>query len=280
MHVVITNFLGINNLPLVEDRTANFEIWNQAVMGYEITKQAKITASKAMQCVGATGNKWTYNTAAKELYEVRMTVEYLTESFAQTTPVGFEDNIRTDEYHYILELNADGKVLGGRYCEDTSNDHVDFLWSPTGSFNPSNPFVTSSKVKELVAKSFESGGGGGGGTGKVFTSSGTAAIPDNSPTGASLDVAVTGVTGSPTLAVSVDITHTFRGDLKVELLKDGKPLKVLAANTGGSADNIVETFTLTAAEVGTNPNVKWTLKVTDNAAQDTGTINSVKLEFN
>jgi hypothetical protein len=280
LHVVITNFIGINNLPLVEDRTANFEIWNQAVMGYEITKQAKISNTKANACVGATGNKWTFNKDAKELYEVRMTVEYLTESGAEANPIGFEDFIRTDDYHYILELNSQGKVVGGRYCTDSANDHVDFLWAPTGTFSPSNPFVTSSKVKELVAKSFEQGGGGGGTPGKVFTSTGSAAIPDNDPAGASLDVAVSGVTGSPSLAVSVDITHTFRGDLKLELLKDGKPLKVLVDQAGGSTHNIVETFTLSAAEVGANPNVRWTLKVTDKAAQDVGTINSVKLEFN
>ena len=66
---------------------------------------------------------------------------------------------------------------------------------------------------------------------------------------------------------------------KVDLLEDGVVKKTLAANTGGSADNIVESYTLTSAEVGSAPNGRWTLKVVDNAAQDTGTVNSVKLSF-
>jgi len=278
MHVVITNFLGINNLPLVEDRTANFEVWNQAVMGYEITKQATISNTKANQCVGAAAsNKWSYNKDAKKLTEVRMTVQYLTESGAEATPVGFENNIRTDDYHYILELNGDGKIVGGRYCTDSSNDHVDFLWAPTGTFSASNPSVTTSKVKELIAKAFQADAPTG--PEKVFTSTGTSSIPDNIATGASLDVAVTGLTGKQSLAVTVDITHTFVGDLTVELLRDGQRVKVLRQNTGGSAKNIAETYTLSANEVGGTVNGTYTLKVVDNAAQDVGTINTVKLAF-
>jgi len=278
LHVVMTNFIGINQLPLVEDRTANFEIWNQPVMGYDVTKQAKITATKANACVGATGNKWTFNTAAAQLYEVGMTVQYLTESSASATPVGSVDNIRTDRYHYILELNTAGKIIGGRYCTDSENDHVDFLWTPTGRFNPSNPSVNVAKVKELIAKSVARPGGGGGGNAKVFTATG-GSIPDNSPAGISVDIPVTGVTGSRSLAVSLNIMHTFRGDLLVDLLRDGTKVKTLHDKTGGSQQNLVQTYTLTAAEVGSNPNVRWTLKVVDTASVDTGTVGEVKLSF-
>jgi hypothetical protein len=37
MHVILTNFLGIAQLPLIEDRTANFEVWNQPVVAYDVT---------------------------------------------------------------------------------------------------------------------------------------------------------------------------------------------------------------------------------------------------
>ena len=153
LHVVITNFLGINQLPLVEDRTANYEVWNQPIAGYEITQQDKVTATAAMACVGGTGDKWTYNTKAKSLYEVRMTVSYVTESSAGNTPLGFNNNIRTDDYHYILELNGYNKVIGGRYCKDGANSHIDFLWAPTGWYAPSNPHVDVAKVKDLIKKS-------------------------------------------------------------------------------------------------------------------------------
>jgi hypothetical protein len=280
MHVVIANFVGINNLALVEDRTANFEIWNQAVMGYDITKQDKVTASAANTCVGANGSTWTFNTSAKELFEVRMTVEYLTESGAERLPVGARNNIRTDRYHYILEIGSTGKILGGRYCTDSENNHVDFYWAPTTRFNPSNPNVSKTKVQELIAKSVaRPGGGGGTGEGKRFTATPNASIPDNSTTGVTVDVPVTGVTGSVGLAVTVDIEHTWRGDLVVEVLKDGTAVKKLHDRTGGSADNLQQTFTLTAAEVGSSPNGRWSLRVVDTAAADLGTVKTVELNF-
>lgn len=279
LHVIMTNFLGISQLPLVEDRTANYEVWNQPVVGYEVTQQTKVDAKAANICVGATGDAWKYNTSAKELYDVRMTVKYITEGDASTTPHGFANYTRTDRYHYILELNSAGKVIGGRYCSDSTNTHVDFLWSPTGNHSPSNPYVKNDKVKELVAKSIAADGGGGGGTAKTFTATPNVAIPDADPTGVSTDIVVSGLTGTPALTVNVDISHTYRGDLVVDLLRDGNRIKSLSNKQGGSADDIKQSFTLTAAELGSAVNGTYTLKVVDTAAVDVGTINSVTLSF-
>jgi hypothetical protein len=149
----MTNFLGLNQLPLVEDRTANYEVWNQPVAGYEVTKQDVVSESAAMACVGGTGSDYTYNTSATKLYEVRMTVTYIGESSAGNRPIGYHNNTSTDDYHYILEVGSTGKVIGGRYCRDGENSHIDFLWSPTGSFSPSNPNVDVAKVKQLIKAS-------------------------------------------------------------------------------------------------------------------------------
>jgi len=280
MHVIMTNFLGINQLPLIEDRTANYEVWNQPVVGYDITQQNEVTPAEAMTCVGAEGDTWTYNTDAAKLYDVRMTVSYVTESSASRTPVGYRNNVRTDRYHYILEVGDTGKVIGGRYCKDGENNHIDFLWSPTGSWRPSNPNVDVNKVKELIKASVapEDGGGTGGAT-ATFESSPNASIPDNDPAGVNVDVAVTGVQGATALAVSVDITHTYRGDLVLELRKNGTAVKTLVANEGGSAEDLVETYTLSGSEIGSDVNGTWTLNVADTAAIDTGTVNKVTLAF-
>jgi hypothetical protein len=155
LHVIVTNFLGLRQAPLVEDRTANYEVWNQGILGYEVTQQREVSRTAANACVGQTTNptKWSYNPDAKKLYEVRMTVTYLSESGAEAEPVGWANNTSTDDYHYILELNSAGKVIGGRYCTDNTNSHIDFLWSPTGGFRPSNPFVDKTKVLDLIKKS-------------------------------------------------------------------------------------------------------------------------------
>lgn len=279
MHVVITNFLGINQLPLVEDRTANYEVWNQPVVGYEITKQDKVTATNAMKCVGATGSTYTYNPAATDLYEVKMTVSYVVEGYPGTAPIGYKNNISTDDYHYILELNAAGKVIGGRYCTENEDTHIDFLWSPTGSYSPSNPNVDVAKVKQLIKLAVASDTGTTTGATKDFTASPATAIPDNKAAGVNVDVPVTGVTGAKGLSVSVDITHTYRGDLVLTLLKDGVAVKTLVKNQGGSAHDLVDTYTVSGSEIGASANGKWTLNVADTAAQDTGTVNKVTLSF-
>jgi len=291
LHVVMTNFLGINQLPLIEDKTANYEVWNQPVVGYQITQQDKTTADAANKCVGNTGSAWSYNADATELYEVQMTVSYVYEGSPGTTPIGYHSNIATDSYHYILEVGSTGKVIGGRFCTDSEQNHIDFLWSPTGQWNPSNPNVDVAKVKQLIKQSVapDSGSGNGGGSGSgsgsgsstdaVFNAAPNAAIPDNNPTGINVDVSVSGVASASQLTVSVNITHTYRGDLVLNLLKDGAQVKTLVQNVGGSAHDLVDSYVLTAAEIGTNLNGTWTVNVADTAAGDTGTVNTISLDF-
>ena len=42
-------------------------MWNQPVVGYEVTRQNKVSATEANTCVGATGDTWTYNSDAVDL---------------------------------------------------------------------------------------------------------------------------------------------------------------------------------------------------------------------
>jgi hypothetical protein len=278
LHVIVTNFIGLRRAPLVEDRTANYEVWNQPILGFEVLREAEVAAPEANACVGATGESWSYNPNAARLHEVTMRVTYLGESGASRRPLGWEGHTSSDTYHYILELNDAGKIVGGRYCSDSSNTHIDFLWSPTGQHSPSNPHVDVARVKQLVALSLEPQHDGGGGT-REFRSAAPADIPDGDPAGVNIDIPVSGVTGARGLTVSVDITHTYRGDLVLKLLKDGAPVKTLIQSSGGSADNLVESYTLVAAEIGSDVDGRWTVNVADTEAQDRGRVNAVTLAF-
>lgn len=81
-----------------------------------------------------------------------------------------------------------------------------------------------------------------------------------------------------TLKVGVDITHTWRGDLVVDLVApDGTNYRLKNRSAGDSADNVVETYTVNASSEVANG--VWKLKVQDLARQDTGRINSFKLTF-
>ncbi|WP_102797806.1 S8 family serine peptidase [Bowmanella denitrificans] len=70
----------------------------------------------------------------------------------------------------------------------------------------------------------------------------------------------------------VNITHTWSGDLLVKLTSPAGTEAVLHNLTGGSEDDIDRSFLVDAfnGEVATGD---WTLSVSDNAAQDTGTLN-------
>ncbi|MFH1419971.1 MAG: C25 family cysteine peptidase [Planctomycetota bacterium] len=84
--------------------------------------------------------------------------------------------------------------------------------------------------------------------------------------------------------VEMDITHTYIGDLVVELASPGGTVVRLHNRTGGTTDNIVTTYdepggTLpdgpgTLADFNlTNVQGTWTLTVSDQAGGDTGTLN-------
>ncbi|MFE2498526.1 M4 family metallopeptidase [Streptomyces scopuliridis] len=128
-----------------------------------------------------------------------------------------------------------------------------------------------------IAVGTRPGGGGGGGT--VFENTGSVAIPDNGAAVTS-SVTVTGVTGNApaNLLVGVDITHTWRGDLVIDLVApDGTAYRLKNSSGSDSADNVVETFSVNASSEVANGT--WQLRVQDVAAQDTGRINGFKLTF-
>ncbi|MFF3420656.1 M4 family metallopeptidase [Streptomyces sp. NPDC002698] len=121
------------------------------------------------------------------------------------------------------------------------------------------------------------GGGGGGGT--SFENTADVSIPDNGAAVTS-SVTVSGRTGNApsNLAVAVDIVHTWRGDLVIDLVApDGSTYRLKNFSSSDSADNVNATYTVNASSEVANGT--WKLKVQDQAAQDTGYINSWKLTF-
>ncbi|MFJ8585314.1 M4 family metallopeptidase [Streptomyces sp. NPDC093595] len=122
-------------------------------------------------------------------------------------------------------------------------------------------------------------GGGDPGTGKIFENTADVSIPDNGAAVTST-VNVTGITGNApsALKVDVDIVHTWRGDLVVDLVApDGSVYNLKPYSSSDSADNVKATYTVNASSEVANG--AWKLRVQDKAAQDTGYINSFKLTF-
>lgn len=102
-------------------------------------------------------------------------------------------------------------------------------------------------------------------------------IPDNDTTGGSSTIEVIEAGTISSLSVTVDITHTYRGDLSVYLVRDGTRA-VLFDRQGGSADDLIETFTVSDFN-GTDALGTYELVVVDSARQDTGTLNQWSLDI-
>ena len=119
--------------------------------------------------------------------------------------------------------------------------------------------------------------GGTGGT-QTYTNSTPTSIPDVSTITSTINVS--GRTGNaPTNAqVAVNITHTYRGDLKIDLLAPDGSVYALKASSGtDSADNVVATYTANLSTEALNG--AWKLRVQDVAAGDVGTLNSWSVTF-
>lgn len=114
-----------------------------------------------------------------------------------------------------------------------------------------------------------------GGEGEWTVDGLPAGIPDNDAAGISHTLNIDQAGKIETLSVTVDITHTWRGDLLVVLVRDGEQV-VLHNRAGRSEDDLKQTFEIDNF-TGKELRGAWTLKVSDHAGQDVGQINAIRL---
>ena len=138
---------------------------------------------------------------------------------------------------------------------------------------------------------------GGQGQGQnIGSNSTTLAIPDYPAAGVSNSININGSTfANAIVSVTIDsLTHTYDGDLKIELISPSGSSIILANSVGGAGDNFIRTrfvSTGTAITNGTAPftgnfvpsagsfsgltgsaNGVWSLKITDLGSTDIGTL--------
>jgi subtilisin family serine protease/subtilisin-like proprotein convertase family protein len=101
------------------------------------------------------------------------------------------------------------------------------------------------------------------------------AIADNTTVNSVLPITGTGTVGS--LALSLNITHTYRGDLVVSLISPAGTAFVVSNRAGGSADNLVISGQAITAFAGQAAAGTWTLRVQDVAGGDVGSLTSWSL---
>ncbi|MEK7409595.1 MAG: M6 family metalloprotease domain-containing protein [Acidobacteriota bacterium] len=110
------------------------------------------------------------------------------------------------------------------------------------------------------------------------------AIPDNSPAGvaSTLAIAASGIVSR--IKVDVEITHTYVGDLRVELLSPSGRRALLHARRGGAQDDLIASYDSASpgglrSMAGQPMQGNWTLRVSDLEAADTGTLRKWRIEI-
>jgi subtilisin-like proprotein convertase family protein len=111
-------------------------------------------------------------------------------------------------------------------------------------------------------------------------------VPDNDPSGITDTITVASSGPLKDIKVSLDLQHSYVGDLDVKLIAPNGTEVKLHARGGRNARDLVGTFgaDLRAVDdlkkfIGVDVNGAWQLKVVDLAGQDTGTLNSWSLEI-
>ncbi|MBT2384859.1 M4 family metallopeptidase [Streptomyces sp. ISL-11] len=116
------------------------------------------------------------------------------------------------------------------------------------------------------------------GGGSVFENTTPVAIPDAGAAVTSPIVVTRSGNGSAALKVDVNITHTYRGDLTIDLVApNGKTWSLKDSDSWDSAADVKESYTVDASAVSATGT--WKLQVQDVYSADSGTINSWKLTF-
>ncbi len=109
-------------------------------------------------------------------------------------------------------------------------------------------------------------------------------IPDNEPNGIDSVLNISESGKIVDIKVSVDITHTWIGDLVVTLVSPSGEEVKLHTRTGGSQDNIIMTYDVQSTPglrtfFGKNAKGKWTLNAADHVKRDKGKLNRWGIEI-
>lgn len=106
--------------------------------------------------------------------------------------------------------------------------------------------------------------------------------PDNNPTGVSRGINLTPVSGTPLTIEAIEVqinwstTHTYSGDLVIELISPNGTTSYLLDRAGGATD-LDDWVFMTRAHLGELATGVWTVRVTDLAGGDVGTVSNVTL---
>lgn len=172
---------------------------------------------------GQTPTAYQFNSKATKFFHVQMEVDYITEASSATDgnlASRIDEFTRRDPLEYVLELDAEGKIIGGEWVGASKQKHPDFLWLPVSPWTTgtwAGGKITYARVKELIDRSLTPPGQDTTGAEKVVRESGTVSKsawkhygPFNVASGKNLTATLTGTVGDADLYVRRGAAPTTR----------------------------------------------------------------------
>lgn len=231
------------------------------------------------------GNRWrastqTFNVTANTVIEF----EYASARQGEIHGIGFDENngISQNRIFRVFGTQNWGMAVSPQY---TGNGAFQSFTIPVGQtytgtsmrmiFVNDDDGAQSGDGRYRCVRVFESGTGGGGQS--FFENTDNFTI--NSLQTVESPIAVDRSGNAPSnLQVNVDIQHTYRGDLVIDLVApDGSTYNLKTSNGSDSADNVNETYTVDASSESASGT--WRLRVEDVFNGDTGFIDAWSLQF-
>jgi hypothetical protein len=105
LHVILANWIGRQNHPVAMETTPGRVVWNYPVYAYK-TSSVKRNGGRQVEVT----MKATFAMSTNREYD-------------KPQPIA-----RTKYFHYVLDLNATGEIVVGRFYGDSSQ--IDMLWTP------------------------------------------------------------------------------------------------------------------------------------------------------
>lgn len=146
-HVAIVNQMGRKGKSFVLDATYDYQVWNQPALQYSYTyfnvqtgAPVKTLAEALVEKNAFTSDKYKKYRApeATTFVGITMKLAYVVETSADSDETDEEKNdiINWVQYDYDLELDKNGKIIGGEWHQTI---HPDFIWTPKENVKPTAP---------------------------------------------------------------------------------------------------------------------------------------------
>ncbi len=161
-HLALTNLIGIHKKPLIIDTDSGAQVWNRPVVSYQFSYFNPQFRNYTRKISNAIIDRAKYHNdpykqsraaGAKKIVGVRSEIEVIDD----TTPNAEHNDSNSNDksfkivYTYDLELDQDGKILGGMWHQP---NFPDFVWVVTPENLPLSRSERSVE-KPIIIDSFE-----------------------------------------------------------------------------------------------------------------------------